>query len=104
MEAKLSRDDTDIQAALRIVGAEDYSDGGGSGEITVSGPFAATIVREHMPDDESRKMRGLENAPVRISRYSHLELWCNGYYIEGRGVRGLIHRSVRSVCGECAST
>jgi hypothetical protein len=90
-------DEAQIETALRIAGAEDYSDRGESGVITVTGLFASTIMREHMPDTESRTQRGLNDQAVRISRGSQLEVWCNGYYIEGRGVRDLIHRSVRNI-------
>ncbi|MHC2876598.1 hypothetical protein [Ralstonia sp. 121560039-2] len=87
----------DVDRALRIVGAEDFSDEGQSGVVTVSGDFASAIVGELASDPEARRRMGLDDQPVRISRMGGLEVWCNGFYIEGRGVRGVVHRAARAV-------
>lgn len=92
---KLSMDE--INQALRIVGAEDFSDDGESGVVTVSGLFAAAIVGELASSSEARRRLGLEGQPVRVSRMGGLEVWCNGFYMEGRGVRSVVHRAARAV-------
>lgn len=88
---------TDIDRALRIVGAEDFSDDGQAGVVTVSGAFASAIIVEMASDPEARRRLGLDDQPVRISRMGGLEIWCNGFYLEGRSVRGVVHSAWRTV-------
>ena len=87
----------DVSHALRIVGAEDFSDDGQSGVVTVSGDFASAIMGQLASDPEARRRMGLDDQPVRISRMGGLEICCNGFDIEGRGVRAVVHRAARSV-------
>jgi hypothetical protein len=92
-----AEDQIEIGTALSIVGAEDFSNDGQMGHIEVHGVLANAIMTAHFPDEEVRKFRGLIDQPVRVSRSGHLEIWCNGFYVEGKGVRGLVHRAVREL-------
>jgi hypothetical protein len=83
--------DSDIHAVLRIVGADDFSDDGESGEVTVEGVFAAAIVAEIGMDSRAPTRMGLTGHPVRISRMGGLEIWCNGRRSQ-RGARPSVHR------------
>ncbi len=87
----------EVDQALRIVGAADFSDAGKSGVLTVVGGFAAALIGQMVSDPEARRRLGLDGEPVRVSRMGSLELWCNGFYMEGRGVRGVVHRAARTV-------
>lgn len=87
----------EVDRALCIVGAEDFSADGESGVVEVSGPFAVAIVSELAFDSSTRRRMGLDGQPVRISRVGSLEIWCNGFYMEGRGVRGVVHRAARAM-------
>lgn len=89
----------EIASALEIVGAEDFSDDGRYGSITVHGAFANAIISEQLDSLETRKRFGVEGEPVRISRMGRLEVWCNGFYVEGRGVRKLVHDAARKLLG-----
>ena len=86
-----------IESALRIVGPEDFSADGESGRMTIEGEFAAAVVAEIWDNPEYRRAMGLEGQPVRLSRLGGLEIWVNGAYTEGRGVRGIIHRAARNL-------
>ena len=68
-----------VAQALRIVGAEDFSDDGQSGVVTVSGDFASAIMGQLASDPDARRRMGLDDQPVRISRMGGLEIWCNGF-------------------------
>jgi hypothetical protein len=98
--------DSDIHAVLRSVGAEDFSDDGESGVVTVEGAFAAAIVAEIGMDSRARTRMGLTGHPVRISRMGGLEIWCNGFYLEGKGVRRVVLRATRDLayCTQESST
>lgn len=78
---------------LRIVGAEDFSDDGFEGQVTVQGPLGDEIMKSLVPAHFS----SFEGKPVRVSRCGGLEIWCEGWYMEGRGVRRVVHASVRAV-------
>ncbi|WP_242560015.1 MULTISPECIES: hypothetical protein [Pandoraea] len=86
-----------VDRALQIVGAEDLSDDGVSGVVTVDGLFAAEVIAAMVSDPDARKRLGLDGQPVRISRMGGLEIWCNGFYMEGKGVRSVIHRAARAL-------
>lgn len=86
-----------IAAALLIVGAEDFSDDGTPGVVVVEGAFANAIMAEQLRNPDARQKFDVIDKPVRISRTSQLEVWCNGFYVEGSGVRGLVHRAARTV-------
>lgn len=86
-----------LEHALRIVGPEDFSSDGEEGRIVIEGEFAAAIVEQIWDNPDYRKMQGLDNQPVRLSRLGGLEIWVNGAYTEGRGVRGVIHRAARTL-------
>jgi hypothetical protein len=88
-----------IDAALRIVGAEDFSDDGCSGEVVVHGAFANAIISEQLQSLETRKRFGVEGEPVQVRRYGHLEFRCNGFWVEGTGVRRIVHSAARKVLG-----
>lgn len=85
-----------IKLALLIVGAEDGSTYGQDGKVEFNGPFAEEIMRQHFPEIETREQFGVAGHPVQVSRSAgRLEVWCNGFYIEGSGVRPLVHRAAR---------
>lgn len=88
-----------VATALEIVGAEDLSDDGRQDSITVHGAFANAIISEQLQTLEARERSGVEGEPIRISRGGHLEIWCNGFYVEGSGVRRLVHTAARKVLG-----
>jgi hypothetical protein len=88
-----------VENALRIVGPEDFSSDGESGQLMIEGEFAAAVVAEIWDNPEYRRAMGLDGQPVRLSRLGGLEIWVNGAYTEGRGVRGVIHRAARTVQG-----
>ena len=90
-------DNLQVEIALRIVGPEDFSSDGESGSLVIEGEFANAIVNEIWNSPEYRLRHGLNDQPVRLSRLGGLEIWCNGAYTEGRGVRGIIHRAVRTL-------
>ena len=89
-----------IEATLRIVGAEDCSDDGCAGVIVIHGAFANAIVSEQLQTLDARTRFGVEGEPVRVSRYGHLEFWCNGFYMEGPGVRSVVHNAARKVLAQ----
>ncbi len=99
MAIDVAQVEREIDEALRIAGAEDYSDTGGHGGIEVQGVFANAIMAELLPAPEAREQFCVVDQPVRISRECGLEAWCNGFYVEGRGVRGAVHRAARAVRG-----
>lgn len=67
----------------------------------LEGVFAEEIMRQQMPDLESRKQYGITGHPVEISRSGgKLQAWCNGFYVEGSGVRRLVHAAARNVLGQ----
>ncbi|WHS57681.1 hypothetical protein [Pseudomonas sp. G2-4] len=86
-----------VQKALAIAGPEDFTSDGGSGVVTVYGEFADSILRAKFPNDDARARLGLKGRPVRIARGSHLEIWCDGFYMEGAQVRGIVHRAAQCV-------
>jgi hypothetical protein len=86
-----------FETALCIVGPEDFSSDGESGSLVIEGEFATAIVQEIWNSPDYRRRHGLNGQPVRLSRLGGLEIWCNGAYTEGRGVRGIIHRAVRTL-------
>ena len=89
---------SNIKEALEIVGAEDFSDDGKTGWVELTGEDAAAIITA-MDRAPSHK-HYLEGHPFKLSRNGGLELWCNGWYSEGRGVRGIIHRAAKLIEGE----
>lgn len=78
---------------LRIVGAEDFSDDGAEGSVTVQGALGDEIMKAVVPAHFSC----FEGKPVRVSRCGGLEIWCEGWYMEGKGVRRVVHSAVRAV-------
>lgn len=81
---------------LRIVGAEDFSDDGAEGRITVQGPLGDEIMKSLVP----AHFACFVGKPVRVSRCGGLEIWCEGWYMEGRGVRHVVHAAVRNVLAQ----
>lgn len=77
---------------LRIVGEEDFTDDGSEGCTTVQGPLGDEIMKALVPANFSC----FKGKPVRVSRCGGLEIWCEGWYMEGRGVRRVVHAAVRS--------
>jgi hypothetical protein len=90
----------DIEKALDIVGPEDFSEDGVYGVVTFEGQFAKAIAEVIFPDKEARDRFGLLGQPVRVSRSGGLEIWCNGFYIEGKPVRRIIHEAARRILHE----
>lgn len=86
-----------IERALRIVGPEDFSADGESGSLTIEGEFAAAVLSEIWNNPEYRRRQGLDGQAVRLSRLGGLEIWCNGAYMEGRGVRAVVHRAAKKI-------
>lgn len=90
-----------IEMALLIVGAEDGSNYGQEGKVEFNGPFADEIMRQHFPEADARVQFGVEGQPVQVKRSAgRLEVWCNGFYVEGSGVRSLVHRAARQFLGD----
>lgn len=85
----------ELNQALAIVGAEDFSTDGVNGLMTIKGEFAHAIIKalRFAPEYEQR----LLDKPVRLSRNGQLEIWCDGWYTEGSGCRRIIHAAVRSL-------
>jgi len=88
---------TEVDEALRIVGAEDFDTDGERGEVVATGQFAAAIAEQIASSPKARTRLDLNDKPVRISRADSLEVWCNGIYLEGSAVRGVVHRAARSI-------
>lgn len=86
-----------IAKALAIVGNEDGTGAGVDGSVIVQGEFASAIMRVQMPCIEARNRFGVLDRPVEVSRLGKLEVWCRGFYVEGRGVRRLVHQAAREV-------
>jgi hypothetical protein len=84
----------EVKQALHIVGTEDFSNVGENGTITVTGEFATAIL-DNIFTGPSRAL--YNDLPVRISRMGRLEIRCNGFYVEGRGVREVVHRAARAM-------
>lgn len=87
----------DIEKALDIVGSEDSSTFGSYGAVSFTGHFADAIAEVIFPDKEARDRFGLLGEPMRISRGGPLEVWCNGFYIEGSQVRRFVHEAARRI-------
>jgi hypothetical protein len=87
----------DIEKALDIVGSENSTTDGSYDTISITGHFADAIAEVIFPDKEARDRFGLLGEPMRISRGGPLEVWCNGFYIEGSQVRRIIHEAARRV-------
>jgi hypothetical protein len=83
-----------VQELLRIVGNEDGT-GGEFGTTEVSGFLARCIVLELGAHPHSLLHGVTWDHPVRVSRAGHLELWVNGFYTEGKGVRKIVHNAIR---------
>lgn len=83
-----------VQELKRIIGNEDGT-GGETGTTTVSGFLARCIIAELAVDPASPLHSVIWDHEVRISRSDHLELWVNGWYTEGRGVRDIVHAAMR---------
>lgn len=94
-----------IEMALLIVGAEDGSNYGQDGKVEFNGPFAYEIMRQHFPETETRVQFGLEGQPVQVNRSAgRLEVWCNGFHVEGSCVRSLVHRAARQFLGRSSAS
>jgi hypothetical protein len=85
----------DIDMALRIVGAEDLSDDGEHGTVTLRGHFASAILDVMYKSKERRDM--FKNDDVRLFRSGRLEINVDGDYWEGSAVRSVIHKAARSI-------
>lgn len=87
----------DIEKALDIAGSEDSTTDGSYDTISITGHFADAIAEVIFPDKEARDRFGLLGEPMRISRGGPLEVWCNGFYIEGSQVRRIVHEAARRI-------
>lgn len=83
-----------IQKAIAICGPRDLSRDGENGNVEITGEFAAFVISRWFNNPDYRKMHSMDGAPIRLSRSGHLELWCQGVYTEGSGVRGIIHDAI----------
>lgn len=89
-----------IEKALRICGAKDYSDNGEQASVILTGDFAKAVITRWFTSEQHRETQGLDGEPIRLSRSGHLEVWCNGVYTEGQGIRNLIHDAVDATTGQ----
>jgi hypothetical protein len=87
----------DCQAALMIVGDEYGATNGRQSSMTVTGDFATAIMTAHLDSEQGRMALGIHQQPVEIRRGAVLEIWCNGFYVEGSGVRRIVHSAVRTM-------
>lgn len=85
----------EIEKALAIVGAEDFSTNGVYGVIEVKGSFAQAIAEEICDSQEGRIRLGLEGKSLNVLRQGLLEINCPGFYTQGKAVRGIVHRAAR---------
>lgn len=90
----MTPDATQAATLLALVGAEDFSDVGVEGVTTVQGPLGDALIQQAVPQWIQPSFMG---KPVRVSRMGGLEIWCEGWYMEGRGVRRAVHAAVRSL-------
>lgn len=82
-----------IVAALAIAGPEDFSADGQEGVLEATGVFAQAII-DSLGFSAQHAVR-FKGHPVRVSRMGMLELWCDGWYMEGRGIRRVVHQASR---------
>ncbi|MHD0644440.1 hypothetical protein ACYPKM_02235 [Pseudomonas aeruginosa] len=87
--AKLTQNDQ-LLKAIEIVGSRDFSIEGECGQVEMTGELAKTVIISWFENAEFRRDHGLDGAPIKLSRNGHLEIWCNGIYFEGTGVRTLM--------------
>lgn len=81
-----------VSRLLYIVGTEDGTDKGAEGRITVEGALGREIMKEVQP----LRAHWFDGKPVRVSREGgKLEICCDGWYLEGRGVRAVVHTAIR---------
>lgn len=88
---------SDINRALRIVGAEDFFDAGEEGMLTIAGGGSQAVISEFPIAPGSPLRATMEGEPVQISRTGGLEISCPGFYAEGRSVRNVVHRAARAL-------
>jgi hypothetical protein len=82
-----------VNKALEIVGPEDFSADGVQDRVEITGDFANAIIDSlNLVPDFSQRLR---HYPIRLSRFGVLEIWINGWYSEGSGVRRIVHEAVR---------
>ena len=82
-----------IKKALEIVGPEDFSADGVQESVEITGHFSDAIIESlDLRPDFSQRLR---HHPIRLSRFGVLEIWINGWYSEGRGVRRIVHEAIR---------
>ena len=84
-----------VTKALAIAGSADFVVDGEFGAVSIEGPFAEALIAEMRPNPTSRAY--CVGHPVKLSRFSSLELWCNGFYVECPGVRALVHRAASAM-------
>lgn len=82
-----------INQALAISGPEDFSADGVDGRVDIDGAFADAVIDSlGLAPEFTKRFSG---KPVRLSRYGVLEIWVDGWYTEGSGVRKIVHTAAR---------
>jgi len=89
--------ESQMERALKIVGPEDFASDGETGSLLIEGAFATAIIEDVWSSPEFQVRNGLVGQPVKLMRNGGLEISCHGLYVEGRGVRSIIHRVVRNL-------
>ena len=78
-----------INKALAIAGPADFSADGVDGSVHIDGVFAEAVIDAlRLVPEFTARFRG---QVVRLSRYGVLEIWIDGWYTEGSGVRRIVH-------------
>jgi len=82
-----------LKKALAIAGPEDFSEDGADGRVDIEGAFADAVIDSlGLVPEFTERFRG---KPVCLSRYGVLEIWIDGWYTEGSGVRKIVHAAAR---------
>lgn len=82
---------------LRLIAGNVNGAAGAQGQVIVEGKIADALVSALNFSEDSLLRRGLRGQPVKVFRSNHLELWVNGFYSEGSGVREIVDRALTAL-------
>jgi len=84
--------DRQLLEELRRIAGEVDGSGGENGSVVAVGRVADALVDSFGLSDSF--LSALRGRPVRVRRSGGLEIWVNGFYIEGRGVRAVVAKAI----------